>query len=327
MPSLTGIYAECEAGLFIRTMLKSCSQTVTCIICPNWSFTSERSLPQLTVLAVDFLSAQNFQDLIELAPKLTVLRFSRADSRYWEILPNGLRSLTGGELQGHPFDRLFSSPAAVTLATLILRSEMLQLSRPYILPVLQELEVTGNEEISDNILLNWSETLASSPGLRHLHFSSPIQQQHLASAILWDTFFAAVPNIRIIYLNLRCHRIGSMSQVVLSLVTHCKQLEELTIPYSHLNDQDMEVVSRLPLLKKFLLYSNCGPVTESGIISLLNGECASSLNELHINANYKLLAHSPPMSTVVTRQRIFDLRDQHNLTSATLQYVDSFWQM
>lgn len=326
MPALTGFYAECEAGLFIRTLLSSCCHTLTCIICPNWTFACDHPLPVLVVLAVDFIPESSLMHLLKQAPKLASLKFSRTSFRRWQLAPAGLLSLTGGELQDQPFDLLFGSAAAASLQLLSLRSQMLQLSRTYHLPLLRQLEVSGNEPLSDNVILNWADTLSGSKQLVSLHFSTPVESHHFSSAALWDTFFTAISTISRIYLNLRCHRIRSMSQIVTSLVNHCAQLQEITLPFSNLNDEDMIVVSRLSHLKKLLLYSNCGPVTEQGVLSLLNGTCAPTLTELHIYCNYKRDKFLPPMCTAATRQRVLELQQQHSLTSATLQYVDWLWQ-
>jgi hypothetical protein len=321
LPAVTGLRVDCEAALFIQHLLQSNSHSITSLICPNWTFGCNSNLPQLVVLAADSISHLSFQRLITGSPNLAAITFSRTNFREWERLPHGLRSLTGGELAEPPFDRLFSSPAAVTLELLSLRSSVLSLTGSYQLPQLRELEVGGFELLDDNLLLNWAQTLSSCHNLCKLHISTQMDGQHLAAAVLWNTFFASVSGIQAIYLNLRSHRLEPMSQIMSSLVENCPNVREITLPYSNVDDNDMGTVSRLNHLQKFRLYCNSGPVTESGIVALMTGEAADSLNEVHVFNNYKFNTHSPPMTTLIVKEKVMELRP----LSARLEYLDHYW--
>lgn len=320
LSSLVGLYVDCEAGLFLRNLLHFQSHQLTFLICPNWTYAWDQPLPQLVHLVVDSISDASFRYLLLTSPKLASIKFSRTTFRNWELLPRNLKSLTGGELGHNPFDRLLMSPAAESLEYLTLRSPLLQLVGTYQSLSLRRLEVGGFEDLPDNMILNWAETLSSSKQLRHLHFSTPIESVHLSSAILWNAFFASVSSLTSIYLNLRSHRLDPMSQIVSSLVQSCPNLEEITLPYSNICDEDLEAVSGLPFLNKFLLYANSGAVTETGVMALLTN--AKNLSYLHINNNYKARTHSPPMTTCTVKQKV----DELGIESVFLQYLDEKWK-
>ena len=325
MPGLTGVQFNCEVSGFIRSLLETHSETLKCLICPNWSFRSVCRLPQLQVIEADCITSDSFRSLIQYS-ELVAVKFCRCDFRDWHLLPVGLISLTAANSQDVTLDAVFSSGAASTLRTVSLRSDELRINRPFTLPEVQQLELSGDGAISDNEILSWAESFATCKQLQHLKFSTPIDALFLSSAVLWDTFFSAISEVSSLYLNLRCHKLESMSQVIASLSEHCLSLEELTLPYANLNDSDMRTLSRLPL-RKLLVYSNSGPVTERGIMYLLTGECADSLEQLHLYNNYHKTKHEPSMTSNVVKQKLKHLSEVNRLEGATLQYLNEYWTM